>query len=270
MTIKENTISPISARFPIPLAKAVLSSCALMILTSSQVVWADDPASCTKAGPQSPRDITKIGGANPVTLAKAPPAAQMRLCDIHFHKYAEHKARGYSEQAGEGDHKGYVCNGKAPGKEASHGSSAGGCTGIAIGDTIEVHWVFTTCNVEPAPSLASCFSSNCTNPELRVEARVFYLTNDGAAGDFADFVDRAPKTLRAPRHAVEYLGSTTGEKYNDGTCSPYAVTWNVSPACSPLKLKSINDWCGNNLFKEDHAHGVRQLVTNPELLSRIR
>jgi hypothetical protein len=253
-------------------ALVVLCSSALVILTTSPAVWADDPASCTKAGPQSPRDITKLGGTNPVTFAKAPPFTQMRLCDIHFHKFAEHRAPGYSDQAGEGDHKGYVCNGKTPPKEAAHGSTSGGCAGIAIGDTIEVHWVFTSCNVEPGPTLASCFSSNCTNPELRVEARVFYLTDDGAAGDFTDFVYKVGKiiALPAPRGAVEYLGSTTGEKYNNGTCSPYAVTWNVSPACTPLKFKTINDRCGNNVFKEDHAHGVRQLVTNPELLSRIK
>jgi hypothetical protein len=265
MTI--DVISWVSDRYAISLAKAVLCSGALIILMSSQTVRADDPASCTKAGPQSPRDITKLGGTNPVTFAKAPPAALMRLCDIHFHKFAEHKAAGYSEQWGEGDHKGYVCNGKMPPKEPSHGSAPGGCTGIAIGDTIEVHWVYTTCNVEPAPTLASCFSSNCTNPELRVEARVFYLTNDGAAGDFADLVYKVGKI-----GAVEYLGSTTGEKYNNGTCSPYAVTWSVSPACSPLRITSINDWCGKdkNVFSEDHAHGVRLLVTDPELLSRIR
>jgi hypothetical protein len=103
-----------------------------------------NPASCTRAGPQSPRDITKLGGTNPVTFTKAPPYARMHLCDVHFHKYAEHKATGYPEQAGEGDNKGYVCNGRVPHKAESHASASGGCTGVAVGDTIEAHWVFTT------------------------------------------------------------------------------------------------------------------------------
>jgi Delta carbonic anhydrase len=254
------------------LALSLSATGALLVLASTESVWADDPASCTRAGPQSPRDITKRGGTNPVTFAKAPSFARMRICDVHFHKFAEHKAPGYSKQAREGDLKGYVCNGKTPPKENSHGSSPGGCAGIAIGDTIEIHWVFTTCNVEPAPTLASCFSPNCSNPELRVEARVFYLTDNRAAGDSAHFIYKSGNIITLPRSrgAVEYLGSTTGEKYNNGTCSPYAVTWNVSPTCSPLKFKTINEFCGDNIFKEDRAHGVRQLVSKPELLSAIK
>ena len=41
-------------------------------------------------GPQAPRDLTKIiPGTNPVTFAKAPPADKMRLCNVHFHAFAE-------------------------------------------------------------------------------------------------------------------------------------------------------------------------------------
>lgn len=72
--------------------------------------------------------------------------------------------------------------------------------------------------------------------------------------------------------AVTYPGSTTGDGYNDGTCSPFKVTWNVSSQCTPLSLKSINVWCGKdkNAFKEDHAHGVRTVVSDPKLLSSIK
>ena len=109
MTIADNAGSPIAARWAVALAKAVLCSCALMILTSLQAVWAQDPVACTKAGigPQAPRDLTKlVAGINPVTFAKAPAADKMHLCNVHFHQFAEHKGAEYSGEAGKGDNKG--------------------------------------------------------------------------------------------------------------------------------------------------------------------
>ena len=49
---------------------------------------------CSAAGPQSPRDIGSIAGENPVTFEKAPPFTGMQLCDVHFHRFAEHRAVG--------------------------------------------------------------------------------------------------------------------------------------------------------------------------------
>ena len=142
MTIKGNAVA---------LLKAVLCSCALLILTSLQAAWAQDPVACTKAGigPQSPRDLTKIDpGTNPVTFAKAPSADKMRLCNVHFHQFAEHKGKGYSGEAGKGDNKGFACNeGPAKPKAAGQGTAckpkSGHGTALSVGDTIEVHWVFT-------------------------------------------------------------------------------------------------------------------------------
>jgi hypothetical protein len=69
---------------------------------------------------------------------------------------------------------------------------------------------------------------------------------------------------------VEYLGSTTGTAYdNETTCSPLQVTWSVRRDCRPLALESLDEWCRDNVFNEDHAHGVRTLVTVPGLLSQI-
>lgn len=229
---------------------------------------------CDTAGPQSPRDITSTAGSNPVSFEVAPPAADMHLCDIHFHRFAEHRASGYSELAGEGDHKGYVCNGVKPATSHGEGHSEGeGCRGIAAGDTIEVHWVFTTCDVQPGPTLGSCFTDTCKDPQLRVEARVFHLTDDGTGADFAQFRASPEGKVKLPEATdpVQYLGSTTGPSFNDGSCSPFRVTWNVTSACAPLEIASIDGWCGTdaNPFEEDHAHGVRQLVQDEELLSAI-
>jgi hypothetical protein len=119
-------------------AAALPLACALTILSAPQGAWAaGDQVSCASAGPQAPRDVTRAGGSNKITFAKAPPAGGMHLCDIHFHRFAEHRASGYLEQAGEGNHRGYVCNGHAP--KAGHEAAGEGCHGISIGDTIEVN-----------------------------------------------------------------------------------------------------------------------------------
>ena len=225
-------------------------------------------------GPQSPRDLTQlVAGTNPVTFAKAPSADKMQLCNVHFHQFAEHKGAEYSTEAGKGDNKGYACNQSKP-KADAHGTACapkGGGHGAAlsVGDTIEVHWVFTSCDVKPGPGLSGCAS--CANAQLRVEARVFHLTDDAGAATFADQEGRIP--LPPASATVEYLGSTTGsDKYGKpDSCSPLAVTWNVSQACTPLKISNVGDWCAReNVFKEDHAHGVRPLVQDAKLLSAVK
>ncbi|MDX8382892.1 MAG: delta-class carbonic anhydrase, partial [Ghiorsea sp.] len=42
-------------------------------------------------GPQSPRDIDAVAGNNKRTFSQAPASTEMNLCNIHFHKNAEHK-----------------------------------------------------------------------------------------------------------------------------------------------------------------------------------
>ena len=38
-------------------------------------------------------------------------------------------------------------------------------------------------------------------------------------------------------------------------------------AKAKVNVKSVGQWCEGNVFNEDHAHGVRNLVINPKLLS---
>ena len=45
-------------------------------------------------GPQSPRDIDAVAGSNPRSFNDAPASKEMNLCNIHFHKNAEHKGGG--------------------------------------------------------------------------------------------------------------------------------------------------------------------------------
>ena len=69
---------------------------------------------------------------------------------------------------------------------------------------------------------------------------------------------------------VLFRGSTTGPSYDQRKCSPARVTWNVRPQCAKLDIHSLHRWAEHgNVFNETHSHGVRQLVTAPELLSPI-
>jgi hypothetical protein len=234
---------------------------------------------CQKYGPQTPRDIGNKTGVNPRLFALAPPPGTMNLCNIHFHANAEHKGPGFAVSAGSGEHGGYKCNGSDRLTKADLQTPAqGACKGIKPGDTVEVHWVFTSCDVAPGEGLGSCLSDQCANPTLRVEAQIFLVVNDGKAEDFSRYdyagniVDgrHQPKALPVGTgEPVVFLGSTTGPNYSQAKCSPLQVTWSVRPACTRVSIDSLNRWCAGNAFKEDHAHGVRPLVTAPELLSRI-
>jgi len=242
---------------------------------------ADGPA-CTGFGPQTPRDIDNHGGNNSRAFTLAPPPAEMNLCDIHFHNNAEHKAKAFSIYAGEGEHGhggGYQCESSKHLSKAELKAPKGEiCKGLKPGDTIEVHWVYTSCDVKPGNGLGSCLSDACANPELRVEAQVFTVVNDSAAINFNDLTydgnivngyHQAKALPSDTGKAVEFAGSTTGPKYTESTCSPLQVTWSVRPQCAKVDINSLGQWCKGNVFEEDHAHGVRKLVTNPDLLSEI-
>jgi len=251
---------------------------ALGVLFCSVAMTAERPLSaaeaCSVAGPQSPRDITQAAGENSVHFDLAEDTSAMNLCNIHFHRSAEHRAPEYSLLTGEGDYKGWACSEPTATAADRDHRDGPGCQGVAAGDTIEVHWVFTSCDTGPGEGLGNCVSCPEEGRSLRVEGRVFVLAEEGA--DFADFdyvegsSPSQPAALPAADRLVQYLGSTTGPSYDDETCSPYSVGWSVSPSCTPLAIDSLHEWCGSgNAFGEDHAHGVRELVEKPALLSAI-
>jgi len=59
---------------------------------------------CIGAGPQSPRDIDNPAGSNSVVFETAPDISSMNLCNIHFHRNAEHKYTQYSTFIKVGSH----------------------------------------------------------------------------------------------------------------------------------------------------------------------
>ena len=238
---------------------------------------------CVSFGPQTPRDIDKKAGENKVRFSSAPSYKEMNLCDIHFHNHAEHKAKDFSIYAGDGNQGiggGYQCNiSKSLSKAELKAPKNYICKGIKPGDTIEVHWVYSSCDVKPGPGLGTCLSESCANPDLRAETQVFTVVNDPSALNFNDFsyaghtVNGYHQTKSLPTNTgkpVEFMGSTTGPNYSDQKCSPLLVSWSVRPLCAKVDINSLGEWCKNNVFEEDKADGVRKLVVNPKLLSKIK
>jgi hypothetical protein len=209
--------------------------------------------------------------------------SEMNLCIIHFHKNAEHAGGEFTQYAGDGDghgfQSGYVYTSKLTTKERAPVQSAASPSAhdaLQSGDTIEVHYVFSSAQVTPGPTLGACLSETNINPQLRVEAQVFVLVNDEEALDFTDLTaietesgyQQAPNIPIDTGTPIAYAGSTTGPSYNEAG-SPLQVSWSMRPRVAKVNIGSVAHWCEGNVFNEDHAHGVRNLVVNTKLLSPI-
>jgi hypothetical protein len=276
------------------ISSIVLGSSHVAIASSDKGATADQIAAQNAAleantkdrgyGPQSPRDLSLTKGVNGRTFSRAPVAEKMNLCNIHFHESAEHKGGEFTAFAGYGDGKGYGTGYKYSGKLRSSESrllETEVCKtdhgGLQVGDTIEVHYVFSSAQVKPGPTLASCLSETNGNPQLRVEGFVIVLVNDVKSLNFRQLAkvglsNGLHQALNMPKNAgipIQYSGSTTGPTYNEKG-SPLQVSWSVRPKVLKVDAVSVGEWCKDNMFKEDHAHGVRNLVTNESLLSEIK
>jgi len=235
-------------------------------------------------GPQSPRDIDVLTGENTRAFSEAPSYTQMNLCNIHFHEGAEHKGGEFGSYIGNGDGKGHGTGFGYSGSltaaerkplEKEIGDKGHG--GLQSGDTIEVHYVHTTAQVKPGPTLGSCLSDAIGNPQLRVETQVYVLVNDDDALDFVELtkhrvVNGVHQAVNIPTNTgapVQYEGSTTGPSYNEKG-SPFQVSWSVRPKVAKVNIKSVGEWFKDNAFEETYAHGVRNLVMNKNLLSQIK
>lgn len=234
---------------------------------------------CLDAGPQTPRDISSKLGLNTVSFPTAPASTEMNLCNIHTHTNAEHKGPDFSVFVDASDNGGYACNGTSALTEAELAPAPGAFKGVVPGQTIEVHWVHTSCAATPGEGLGACVPEGCTDPLLRVEAQSFLVVNDPNAPSFMNYAyggnmvngKHQPKAIPVSTGTpIQFLGSTTGPSYDQSTCSPAQVTWSVRPSCMKVDINSLHAWAeSGNVFNETKSHGVRQLVTAPELLSPI-
>ena len=247
----------------------------------TEMAEAEPVGICVGAGPQTPRDISDRAGLNKILFELAPPPQKMNLCNIHAHKHAEHKGPGFSVFVNSSDQGGYACNDRDTLTEEELRDpfdGNGAFKGVKPGDTIEVHWVYTSCEAEPGEGLGACAPQTCTNPVLRVEAQAFLVVNDPDALDFNTFdLAEAPNAegFYQPQNLPEstgepvvFRGSTTGPSFTQSTCSPLQVTWSVRPQCARVDISSLHEWAAKgNVFNETAPQGVRQLVTAPELLA---
>ena len=193
-------------------------------------------------GPQSPRDIDSVTGENARQFEMSPEYTSMNLCNIHFHESAEHKGGEFTSFVGNGDGKGhgtgYAYSGDL--SDAELAGVDGDFGGLEPGDTIEVHYVHSSAQVKPGPTLGSCLSEAIKNPQLRVETQVYVLVNDESALDFVKLtevgeVNGFQQALNIPSDtgdAVQYTGSTTGPSYNEAG-SPFQVSWSCLLYTSP-------------------------------------
>jgi len=284
-----------SSHFKIATASVVMSvfaAAAYAASSNSQEAVSDEVIATQRAqleantngsgfGPQSPRDIDSASGGNERDFETAPSYKNMNLCNIHMHEGAEHKGGEFTTYAGNGDGKGYgtgfLYSGTLSESELLETGTSVGKTEhgeLSPGDTIEVHYVHTTAQVVPGPTLGACLSESIMNPQLRVETQVFVLVNDDEALDFMELtkfeeVDGKYQALNIPANtgnAIQYAGSTTGPSYNEKG-SPLQVSWSVRPQVAKVNIDTVGEWFKENTFNEDHAHGVRNLVVNPKLLS---
>ena len=242
-------------------------------------------ALCVDMGPQAPRDIGNPSGLNMEAFPLAPPPGDMNLCNLHTHTNAEHKGPGFNLFVSNADDGGFACNETPDLSTAELAPAAGAFQGVEPGDTLEVHWVHTSCDAAPGEGLGACVPESCDNPLLRVEAQVFLVVNDPDALDFTTMtyggneggneggnkVEGRHQAMSIPSTTGEpllYRGSTTGPSYDQSNCSKARVTWSVRPQCARLDINSLHRWAEQgNLFNETGSHGVRQLVTAPELLA---
>ena len=134
--------------------------------------------------------------------------------------------------------------------------------------------LFRSAKVTPGPTLGACLSDANKNPQLRVEIQVFVLVNDTEAESFNDLtklgmVNGLNQAMNIPSNSgtpVQYIGSTTGPGYNQ-IASPLQVSWSVRPQVIKIDIYSVGKWLEANVFDEEYAQGVRNLVVNPDLLS---
>lgn len=234
-------------------------------------------------GPQSPRDISVRNGKNRRIFTLAPERQALNLCNIHLHENAEHRGGEFTTYAGNGDGRGngtgYRYNGSLTAAELAPVGQAIGESeegSLVPGDTVEIHFVYTSADAKPGVTLAACFSDATKNPQLRVEALVAVLVNNQKAISMTDIAavkqvnglyqaQNLPANLGKP---IRYAGSTTGPNYNE-VASPFQVTWSVRPKVAKVDINSLAAWLADNPFKETHAHGVRNLVVDPALLSAM-
>jgi hypothetical protein len=233
---------------------------------------------CSDAGTQSPADVSEgalASGASILpTNAILRNVSLMTLANVHYHSPAEHRSQGEFSTPNASE-SGFACDDASDATGTARVVATNGddvsdaryafsfCQDVAVGDTIELHWVYSTGAARTGVSdgLSGAFATQ-NNPYVVVRAQVFKITNN-PSDDVADLLVSWNTTLVSD--AVRYVGSTTGDKYdNVDRCSPFLVIWHVDRECHRVSARSLDEMCrvmkDNGLSDDLKAHAARQLV----------
>ena len=173
---------------------------------------------CVDMGPQTPRDIASGVGLNTEAFPLAPAVNELNLCNIHTHTNAEHKGPGFSLFVSRADDGGYACNGTPELSEAERAPAPGAYQGVEPGDTIEVHWVHTSCDTTPGEGLGACVPGRLQrSPVARGSPGIPGRQRSGRAGLHRDGVWREHRRWPAPGegHSVDDGRARTVPRFND-------------------------------------------------------
>jgi len=234
-------------------------------------------------GPQSPRDIDEVSGINGRVFETAPAYTEMNLCNIHIHESAEHKGGEFTTYRGNGDgagsSTGYVYSGEHHGCGARRHRHGDRCRRVrqpgsgrhdrgslhAL-DSSGRHGPESRCLPQRVHRQPSTARGNAgVRAGLRRDCTGFRRTDRICRSEGFHQAINIPSDTGAP---VQYAGSTTGPGYN-GKGSPLQVSWSVRPEVAKVNIRSVGTWIDDNVFDEGKAHGVRNLIVNPGLLSPI-
>jgi len=244
---------------------------------------------CDIAAPQAPRDLTTDNNGEFVQgelVPKSPTLSpeqvvNLSYVNVHFHEGAEHKADEYKNAAAidawdssSGTTRpGYMCDYTA---SSSTTHTWQWCKEVEIGKSYEVHFVHSSAGYSPEHTAHSSTDElqdglggaahglGILNPTVAVEAQVFHIVpNDEPNVDaHEDIVYGWPAE---ERHAVSYMGSTTGPSHDNTHCSPYVVTWHVDLKCHKIRAEDFDKMCKamKDTYKMEndlHPHGSRGIV----------
>lgn len=240
------------------------------------------PVDCDIAEPQAPRDVSAAYTTG-MKVARMIPLDQsfvdnMVQVNTHFHFGAEHRSAGEYDflnvsgihDAAEQKHKpGFFCSNATIPEVLKTPYNFQHCSDTDVGSTYEFHWVYSTAGTKLGAGLVGAFDRQY-NPSVIVQGQVFVIVNDpSGAHDYPDFIHgKSFQTLGEPADKVSYIGSTTGQSYNNqNTCSPILIHWHMDRKCRQISAQTLDAMCKTMIEDYDmkadtESHGSRGLVSD--------
>jgi len=273
-------------RYRIQLAVVILAVITVSFILGSLAKWSTDDDTpeeqgkaavllCEDAEPQAPRDLST--GATGLREPKAhvmtmEQSNQLYVTNVHFHLGAEHKSDFYNipnasdaYDQGRSEDKirpGFMCDTSSFTSDQLKEYTFQHCEDVEVGRTYEVHYVSSSAGTKDGGLKdglgVAAAGRGLANPMIVVKAMVYLVVDDEAfyQDDLLSNFDTDG--------ALMYAGSTTGPSYNNEVCSPYTITWHVSPKCTTVSASAFDKLCqdmvSNGEVKDVAPHASRLLV----------